>query len=488
MYAVILAGGSGTRFWPLSREATPKQLLRVFGDTTMIQQTVSRLNDLIPVENVFVITGRKYSYDIKRQLAETCGSEKFRILVEPEGKNTAPAVGLAAVYISKISKDAVMAVMPSDHVITKNEVFIAAIRKAGSLARKGYLVTIGIEPDRPETGYGYIKKGSQIKTRSLKSEACLPVGKVQSSQINAYIVDQFCEKPSLEKAGEFLKSGEYLWNAGIFIWRAEDILAELRKQMPGLYSGLMKIGKAIGRKNEQDVVSSVFKSFESVSIDYGVMEHAAKVAVVSADMGWSDVGTWCALEDIAQKDHDKNIISGNVINIGSKNSIIYGGKRLIATVGLDSTVIVDTPDATLICNKNNTQDVKKVVDKLREKGSGEVVEHVTSNRPWGSYTVLETAPRFKIKKIVVKPGAKLSHQLHHHRSEHWVVVSGTALVTVGEKTYNVHPNESTYVPISCRHRLENPGKVPLHLIEVQIGDYIEEDDIVRLDDVYGRQQ
>jgi mannose-1-phosphate guanylyltransferase/mannose-6-phosphate isomerase len=333
------------------------------------------------------------------------------------------------------------------------------------------LTTIGIIPDRPETGYGYIKRGAALS---------------KTSDSHCFKVEGFVEKPDLAKAREYLRSGNYFWNSGIFVWRTSDILMEIKRQMPDLYAGLAEIEKVIGKKNEGDVLNRVFKAFRSISIDYGVMEKASKVAVVPADMGWNDVGSWRALEDISEKDRSGNIMSGNVVDIGSKNSIIYAGKRVVATVGLENLIVVDTPDATLICNKNNAQDVRKVVDLLKQKGAEELVEHLTVNRPWGSYTLLEVGNRYKIKRIVVKPGAKLSHQLHHHRSEHWVVVAGTARVMIGDKTYNVHPNESTYVPISTKHRLENPGKVPLHLIEVQNGDYLEEDDIVRFDDEYGR--
>jgi mannose-1-phosphate guanylyltransferase/mannose-6-phosphate isomerase len=471
MYAIILAGGSGTRFWPLSREMTPKQMLRVFGDTTMIQQTVSRVGASAAIKKIIIITGKNYAFDIRRQIAEVCAPGRYDVLIEPAGKNTAPAVGLAAVHIRKKSPDAVMSVMPSDHVILKQDEFARVLKKAEETARKGYLTTIGIVPDRPETGYGYIKKGLPLE-RSKKPER--------------FRVERFVEKPDLKQAKKYIRSGDYLWNSGIFVWRVSDILAEIKKQQPDLYKGLLEIEKAIGKKNELDVLNDVFSRFRSVSIDYGIMENAAKAAVVPADMGWNDVGSWRALDDISEKDASGNIITGNVVDIGSRDSIIYAGKRLVATIGLEGAVIVDTPDATLICNKNNTQDVRKVVDELKKKSADELVEHMTVHRPWGSYTVLEVGSRYKIKRIEVNPGAKLSFQLHHHRSEHWVVVSGTALVTVGDKTSSIHPNESTYVPVSTKHRLENPGKVPLQLIEVQNGDYIEEDDIVRFDDDYGR--
>ena len=471
MYAVILAGGSGTRFWPLSREMTPKQMLRVFGDATMIQHTVSRVSNSPNVNKIFVVTGKKYSFDIGRQIALVCGPDRYHVLVEPSGKNTAPAVGLAAVHIRKESPKAIMCVMPSDHVILRTDEFEKVLDKAVGAARKGYLTTIGIVPHRPETGYGYIRKG-------------LPLGR--SGNPDSFEVASFVEKPDLKQAEKYIGSGDYFWNSGIFVWRVSDILAEIKKQQPDLYKGLLEIEKAIGKKNEQEVLNEVFGRLRSVSIDYGVMEHAAKVAVVPADMGWSDVGSWRALEDISEKDEAGNVITGNVVDIGSKNSIIYAGDRLVATIGLKDAVVVDTPDATLICSKSNTQDVRKVVDELRKKSADELIEHTTVHRPWGSYTVLEVGSRYKIKRIEVKPGAKLSFQLHRHRSEHWVVVAGTATVTVGDKTHDVHPNESTYVPVSTKHRLENQGRVPLQLIEVQNGDYIEEDDIVRFDDEYGR--
>ncbi len=470
MYAVILAGGSGTRFWPLSRETTPKQLLKVVGDETMIQQTLVRLGDVMPVKNIYIITGQKYVFDIKNQ-TDQVGGAGLKIIAEPSARNTAPAIGLAALHIRKRSPEAVMAVLPSDHVVTRPEAFRKVLMQAATVAKKGYLTTIGVVPSRPETGYGYIQKGASLS---------------KTDGIEGFKVQRFVEKPDAATARKYLKSGDYLWNSGIFVWRVKDILAEMQKQIPDLYQGLMKIGRALGTKKEEEVMAAVFKELPSVSIDYGVMEKASKVAVISADIGWCDMGSWIALAEVSPKDRMGNVITGNVIDIASKDSIIYAGNRLIATIGLQGTVVVDTPDATLICGKEHTQDVRKVVDELKKKGAEELLEHVTVVRPWGSYTVLEVGPRYKIKRIVVNPGAKLSHQLHHHRSEHWVVVSGTARVTVGDKTYNVHPNESTYVPLSTGHRLENPGKVPLHLIEVQNGDYTAEDDIIRLEDDYGR--
>jgi len=471
VYAVILAGGSGTRFWPLSREMKPKQMLKVFGDETMIQQTVTRVSRLADLKRIYVVTGGKYAFDMRRQIAEVYDNSGFDLLVEPVGKNTAPAIGLAAIHIRKKSPGAVMCVMPSDHVIMQPEAFENVISKAVGAARKGYLTTIGIVPGRPETGYGYIKKGAAL-------------GKAAGKEV--FSVAGFVEKPDFRTAEKYIATGEYLWNSGIFVWKADDILEEIKRQQPDLYKGLLAIEKSIGKKNEHETLEKVFTGFNSLSVDYGIMEHAEKVAVVPADMGWNDVGSWRALDDISEKDGAGNIITGNVVDVGSRNSIIYAGERLVATIGLEEAVVVDTPDATLICNKNNTQDVRKVVDALKKRSAGELIDHTTVYRPWGSYTLLEVGARYKIKRIEVSSGAKLSSQMHRHRSEHWVVVAGTATVTVGDRTYNVHPNESTYVPVSTMHRLENHGRVPLQLIEVQNGDYIEEDDIVRFDDEYGR--
>jgi mannose-1-phosphate guanylyltransferase/mannose-6-phosphate isomerase len=471
MYAVIMAGGSGTRFWPVSRETMPKQLLKIGGDETLILQTINRVLPLVRIDDVFIVANRALAETIGYQL-----SAKFdrqwagNFILEPEAKNTAPALGLAALHLERLDPDSIMVVLAADHSIRKTEAFLDLLRTAVEAAHQNYLVTLGIKPDRPETGYGYIKAGEKI----TDGEICR--------------VEAFVEKPNLETAKEYLKHGGYYWNSGIFVWKTRTFLAEIEKNQPALYQGLIEIRKSIGTDKEADVIKEVFKKLDSVSIDYAVMEKTDRAAVIPADIGWSDVGSWAALDEVSEKDKSGNVIIGNVIDIDSHDSIIYAEKRLVATIGLKDVVVVDTPDATLVCSKDRAQDVKKVVEELKKRKAEEHLTHRTVHRPWGSYTVLEGGDRYKIKRIEVKPGAKLSHQLHHHRSEHWVVVAGTARVTNGDREYDVHPNESTYIPMSTKHRLENLGKVPLQIIEVQNGEYLEEDDIVRFDDDYNRHE
>jgi mannose-1-phosphate guanylyltransferase/mannose-6-phosphate isomerase len=474
MFAVIMAGGSGTRFWPLSREKMPKQLLKIGGEDTLICQTVGRMLPLVRVENILIVTNQSLADTIGYQLSskfERSWDENF--ILEPEAKNTAPALGLAALHLERIDPDSIMVVLAADHFIRKAPDFLNLIRKASDAARQDYLVTLGIKPDRPETGYGYIKAGHQCHEKGLDG-VCR--------------VEAFVEKPVLEIAREYLKQGSYYWNSGIFVWKARTFLAEIEKHAPSLHQGLAEIRKSIGTDGETDVINKIFKKFESISIDYAVMEKTDKAAVIPADIGWSDVGSWTALDEVSDKDASGNVVSGNVIDIGSRDTIVYAEKRLVATIGLKDMVVVDTPDATLVCTKERAQDVKKVVDELKKRKGEEHLVHRTVHRPWGSYTILEEGERYKIKRLEIKPGAKLSHQLHHHRSEHWVVVAGTARVTNGENEYDVHPNESTYIPMSTKHRLENRGKILLQIIEVQNGEYLAEDDIVRFDDDYNRHE
>jgi mannose-1-phosphate guanylyltransferase/mannose-6-phosphate isomerase len=472
MYAVIMAGGSGTRFWPLSREKMPKQLLKIGGQDTLIQQTVDRVLPLIRQEQLFVVTNRGLAYDIRTQLANRFGGSWDRnFILEPMAKNTAPALGLAALHLNRIDPEGIMVVLAADHVIKNVTAFHDCLSLASKAARQDYLITLGITPTRPETGYGYIKAGERCREPDMDG---------------VFRVDRFVEKPDLGTAEGYLRTGGYYWNSGMFVWKVRTFLQELARHMPSLHQGLMEIQKSIGSGTESDTAQAVFSRLEPISVDYGVMERTDRAAVVPADIGWSDVGSWTALDEVTDKDASGNIITGNVVDIGSTDSVLYAEKRLVATIGLKDTIVVDTPDATLVCSKDHAQDVKKVVDELKKRGSEERLTHRTVHRPWGNYTVLEDGDRYKIKRIVVNPGAKLSHQLHYHRSEHWVVVTGTARVTNGEKEYDVHPNESTYIPMSTKHRLENRGKIPLQIIEVQNGEYLEEDDIVRLDDDYHR--
>jgi mannose-1-phosphate guanylyltransferase/mannose-6-phosphate isomerase len=469
LYSTIIAGGSGTRFWPLSRQETPKQLLNIGTQKlSLIQATVSRISSLMPYERMFVVTNEDQAELINFQLLSMTGySWDNQFIIEPVARNTAPAIGLAAVYLKRIDPDAIMVVLPSDHIIKNTNKFHNAVLLGAKASMSGSLVTIGIIPDKPETGYGYIKRGKKI-------------------QNGVYDVKEFKEKPDKFTAIEYINHGGYYWNSGIFIWRADSILNAIEKYMPGLFNGLVRIEKAIGTKKEREVMESVFFKLKSESVDYSVLEKADNVVIIPVDMGWNDVGSWNALDQVLPVDSDKNVKKGNFISIDNKRSILYGSERLVAAIGLDNMIVVDTPDATLICSREKAQEVKKIVEILKKKKAKEYASHTTVFRPWGSYTILEVGERFKIKKIEVKPGAKLSHQMHHHRSEHWIVVAGTARVTNGDRVYDVHPNESTYIPISTKHRLENPGKIPLQIIEVQNGDYLEEDDIVRFDDVYKR--
>jgi len=473
LYGVILAGGAGTRFWPLSREMSPKQLLRVFGTESLIWQTIKRLLPLIPQEQIYMVSNSKLASEIRTNLIT--GKEPFDkvgYLVEPEARNTAPAIGLAAVYLANMNPDAVMAILPSDHIINNQDEFLAVLKQVEELAKAGYLVTLGLKPTRPETGFGYIKSGEKLAQFS-----------------NGYVshaVERFVEKPDRETAVSYLESGDYFWNSGMFVFKASTILDEIHRLMPDLYNLLLKFRDLSLDEWSSEKAKAIFCEAESLSIDYGIIEKSDKVAVVPVDLDWSDVGSLTALGDFLDKDGRDNAVAGNVLDIESKNSIIYGEDRLVATLGLEDMIVIDTHDATLVCPKDRAQEVRKIVDVLKARNAEEYLVHRTMYRPWGCYTLLERGPGFKIKIIEVTPGARLSLQMHHHRSEHWVVISGTATVTRGEEVFNVHVNESTYIPPSTSHRLENPGLIPLKIIEVQNGEYLEEDDIVRTEDDYAR--
>jgi mannose-1-phosphate guanylyltransferase / mannose-6-phosphate isomerase len=490
IHAVILAGGSGTRFWPLSRETCPKQMLQIVGEDTLIRQTIKRMNGFVPPENIWIVTTEDKAQDIRFHL-ESLGSlvERIQFIKEPVGRNTAPAIGLAAIYLQHFSSDSVMIVMPSDHAIPDNEKYLGDLKVAIEAAMEDCLVTFGIKPNRPETGYGYIKvdHSSKIKLKGVLKVEC------------------FVEKPNLETAQKYLLDGNYFWNSGIFVWKTSKILSEIKTHLPPLYKTLKEIDFLLFKSDQldrhnnpvtqlpNDVVTSkpnklneLYSSLENISIDYGIMERSSNGLMVPANFLWSDLGSWTALDEMIKKDDAGNIVKGNTIDIGSENSTIFAGERLIATIGLKDMVVVDTPDATLVTPKGRVQEVKNIVEELKKNGREEHLIHKTVERPWGSYTVLEKGNGYKIKRVVLKPGAKLSLQLHRRRSEHWVVVSGVAKVTRERETYLVHSNESTYIPINTKHRLENPGKELLQIIEVQNGDYVEENDIERFSDDYGR--
>ena len=486
-HAVILAGGSGTRFWPLSREACPKQMLQIVGEDTLLRQTIKRISGFVVPENIWVVTTQDKAEDIRFHLDPLESSVKgIQFIREPVGRNTAPAVGLAAIYLNRLSSESVMIVMPSDHAISETERFLNDLRVAIQGAEKDYLVTFGIKPSRPETGYGYIKieDFSKMDLNGLRK------------------VERFVEKPDIETAKTYASDGNYFWNSGIFVCKTSQILSEIESYLPSLYQTLRKIEPLLFIPEEPSLSQSrsgrgsgaicdpqwsmLYANLESISIDYGIMERSHRILMVPATFGWSDLGSWAALDEIVKKDGAGNILKGNTIDIDSKSSIIFSGERLIATIGLKNMVVVDTPDATLVTPKEKVQDVRKIVEVLRQSGREEHLLHKTVERPWGSYTVLEKGQGYKIKKVALKPKTRLSLQLHRRRSEHWVVVSGVARVTREDETYSIRADQSTYIPVNTRHRLENPEDVSLEIIEVQSGDYLEEDDIERFSDDYGR--
>ncbi len=475
LYGVILAGGSGTRFWPLSRERFPKQLLRIIGEETLIQQTVRRLLRSMGAERIVVVTNDHQADSIKLQLAEWKEAISDNIICEPEGRNTAPAIGLAALQLLRRDPEAVMVVLPADHVIAQPAKFQQAVRLGEQLAKAGNLVTFGIQPSRPETGYGYIQPQRRSRVGSR-------------GKMTGYRVARFVEKPNMTTAQRYVKSGNFFWNSGIFMWKASVVMDELEAQKPALAKGLRRIEKMIDAGAGKADIAKQYHRLESVSIDHGVMEHSSQAAVIPVDFGWSDVGSWGSLEEVASLDQSGNVVNGNIMDIGSTNSVLFADRRMVATIGLSDMVVVDTPDATLVCPKSRAQDVKQVVQELKRRHAPEHLEHLTVMRPWGAYTVLEESPGYKVKRITVTPGRRLSLQLHHKRSEHWVVIRGKARVTCGDEVYDLHAGQSTGIPVETPHRLENPGSDVLEIIEVQNGAYLGEDDIVRFQDDFGREK
>lgn len=464
VHAVILAGGSGSRLWPLSRQHLPKQFLALDGDSTLLQTTIDRLSPTIEAQNVLIVT----------QEAHAKGEAyhallPYQSLYEPVGRNTAPAIALAAAYLMKEGADPVMVVLPADHIIKDEACFREHLDIAIQAAQSGKLVTFGIQPTRPDTGFGYIKAH-------------------RGTDAQVYEVDRFTEKPDLPTAEKFLEEGNYYWNSGMFVWRASVILAEMQRYLPAVHQIAQTIlAESRAGSTFQQAVEKHFAAMPSISIDYGVLEKSDRVSLIPCDIGWNDVGSWQAVHDISAKDENGNTLQGNVIAVDCKNSLIRAEKRLVAAIGVEDLCVIETADAILISKSDQTQRVREVVDALHEKGATEHVYHVKVNRPWGSYTVLEEDPEgFKLKRIEVAPGARLSLQSHAHRSEHWVVVSGTATVTNGDEVITVHKNQSTYIPIGTKHRLENLGNEPLHIVEIQVGEYLGEDDIKRYEDNYGR--
>lgn len=465
MVPVILAGGSGTRLWPLSREHKPKQFLPLLGEKTMLQETITRLDGL-GCAAPYVICNEQHRFLAAEQLRQI-GQAQASILLEPVGRNTAPAIALAALQATAGGESPLLLVLAADHVIRDVPAFHAAVRQAQGLAQQGYLLTFGIVPDRPETGYGYIEQGEPLQ--------------------DGWRVAQFVEKPDAETASHYLSTGRYYWNSGMFLFDAQRYLQELERHNPAMLDACRAALQ--GAQHDMDFIridAQAFARCPADSIDYAVMEHTHDAAMVVLDAGWNDLGAWAALGDVLDCDNQGNVLQGDVLLDQVQGSLIHADYRLVAAVGVDDLVIIETKDAVLVARKDKVQDVKHIVEQLRAQGRKEHIEHRDVYRPWGAYDSIGNGPRYQVKKITVEPGAKLSVQKHHHRAEHWVVVSGTAKVTNGEKTYLVTENESTFIPIGQVHCLENPGVIPLELIEVQSGTYLGEDDIVRLEDVYGR--
>ncbi|GLQ95652.1 mannose-1-phosphate guanylyltransferase/mannose-6-phosphate isomerase [Dyella mobilis] len=465
---MILSGGSGTRLWPVSRRNLPKQFLSLSGNGTLFQQTIARTRLLPDVGAPIVVASEDHRFLAADQLLEA-GVEGAAIVLEPVARNTAPAIALGALKALERDPQALLLVLPADHLIGDTENFTDAVRQALPAARDGWLVTFGIRPDRPETGFGYIRRAESIGD-------------------NAFRVEQFVEKPDQATAQSYLEHGGYDWNSGMFLFKAARYLEELGQHAPEMLAAV-RAAYATGR-GDLDFVRVDKDAFAKVpdnSIDYAVMEKTARAAVIPVSCAWSDIGSWSALWLSGKHDKQGNQREGDTLTVNTRNSLLRSHDRhVIATVGVDDLIVVSTPDATLVAHRDAAQDVKKVVDQLKASGRTEHSFHRVVHRPWGSYDSLEAGDRFQVKRIVVKPDASLSLQKHHHRAEHWIVVSGTAEVTCDDKVFLLTENQSTYIPLGSVHRLRNPGKVPLELIEVQSGSYLGEDDIVRFDDVYGR--
>lgn len=469
VHGVLLSGGSGTRLWPLSRAAFPKQLLPLFGKESLLQQTAARSAAIPGVDGLLVVCNEEHRFMVGEQMQQS-GYRPGAIVLEPVPRNTAPAVALAALQSQVLADaaDSVIVVLPSDHLIRDQAAFAAAGERAVELARRGQLVTFGIVPTSPETGYGYIERGA-------------------ASELDAYAVARFIEKPDRVKADEFLAAGTYTWNSGMFAFRSDVYLEELAKHRPAIHEACCRSFEA--RYSDLDftrVEEDTFLDCPSESIDYAVMELTDRAVMIPLDAGWNDIGSWSAVMSEGEPDEDGNVTEGDALLIDSERSYVRAGDRLVTTLGVRDLLVVDTPDALLVADATRAQDVKKVVVELQQRDRPEAGVHSRVYRPWGSYETIELSDRYQVKRIVVNPGERLSLQMHHHRAEHWIVVGGTALVTRDDETFQLTENESTFIPLGARHRLENPGKLPLEMIEVQSGSYLGEDDIVRFEDGYGR--
>lgn len=472
MIPVILSGGSGTRLWPVSRKTHPKQFWPLLSEDSMLQETVSRLNSYPGIQDPVVVCNEDHRFFVAHQL-QTSTLDDAAIILEPVGRNTAPAVTAAAFHALQNTaeeEDPVLLVLPADHVIEDIESFHRALAKAEQLAKSGYMVTFGIVPTAPETGYGYIQAGELL-----------------GEQSGARQISRFVEKPDRETAGRYLESGAYFWNSGMFVFQASTYLQALEQFAPDMLAATRRAYE----QAEADVDfirldKEAFIACPSDSIDYAVMEHTDNGVVIPLDVGWNDVGSWSALWEIGDKDEQGNVLIGDVLAQDTAGCYLRSDNRLLATVGIEDIMVIDTHDVVLVAHKDKVQDVKELVSQLSREQRQEIDIHALVHRPWGCYQGIDRADRYQVKRITVEPGAQLSLQMHHHRAEHWVVVRGTAKVTCGDRTFILSENQSTYIPIGDQHRLENPGKIPLDIIEVQSGSYLGEDDIERLEDVYGR--
>jgi mannose-1-phosphate guanylyltransferase / mannose-6-phosphate isomerase len=467
LYPVILSGGTGSRLWPVSRAQMPKQLMPFLSEHSLLQETVLRLAGLDGIAPPLVISNTDHRFEIAVQLQEL-GVIPTAHVLEPVGRNTTAAAAVAAKIVGDVDPEGVLLLLPADHHIQDAEGFRAAVRAGAVYAEQGYTVTFGITPKSPETGYGYIKRGDAVGE-------------------GAYKVATFTEKPDSARAKTFLDSGAYDWNSGIFMVRADVLAQEMKSYCPEIWEHATRaVTKSFKDLDFLRLDQASFEACPSEPIDTAVMEKTAKAVVLPLDIGWSDVGAWNALWELGEKDASGNVLSGDVLAIDTEASYVQGHRRLVATLGIKDLVVVDTSDAVLIADKARVQDIRDLVSKLKELGRSEHDIHARVHRPWGFYESIEAGDRYQVKHLMVKPGASLSLQKHHHRAEHWVVVRGTARVTVGDKEMLISENESTYIPLGTLHRLENPGKVPLSIIEVQSGAYLGEDDIVRVEDRYGR--